>query len=143
MKTFTFDLTEPIEYSHKGELVQGTSITLYAPKPAQRKKAMKLKQVFFQSLPKSDGSERKTNEKESEIDGNMVLFIVAQSDADYADFIETGRSLLCDRNAKINDEEYLTTVTVDKLDLDDMETMIGQYVANFIVKSALKALGNG
>ncbi len=145
MKSFTFDLSEPLEYSRNGEVVLGEKIVLYAPKPAQRKKAMKLKQTFFQSLPKGDGSAQQNNkEKESEeIEGHMVLFIVAQSDADYAEFIETGRSLICDRNAKIDDAEYLTTFTMDKIDLDEMENMVGQYVANFIVRSALKALGNG
>jgi hypothetical protein len=145
MKTFTFDLTEPIEYSSGGELVSGTSITLYAPKPSQRKKAMHLKQIFFQAMseaaedakPNDDNADKKV----PEIEGGMLLVIIAQSKADYVEFIETGRSLICDKNAKINDAEYLTTVTMDKMDLDDMENLVGQYVANFIVKSALRALG--
>jgi len=144
VKTFEFTLSEPIEYSTKGEVREGTSITFYAPKANQRKKVMKLKQTFFQSLPKGDGTpqqEKQTPNEVPEIDGDAVLFIVAQSTADYAEFIEIGRSVICDRNAKIDDNEYLTVVTLDKVDIDEMEKMVGQYVANFIVKSALKSLG--
>jgi hypothetical protein len=51
MKTFQFDLEEPVEFSHGGEMVEGNSITFYAPKPNQRKKTTKLKQAFFRALP--------------------------------------------------------------------------------------------
>lgn len=143
MKSFKFDLPEPIMYATRGEPAEGTSITCYAPKPNQRKKVMKLKQMFFQSLPKSEGqtTEKQPTAEDTEITGDAVLFVVAQSNADYSEFIEIGRSILCEANAKVNDEEYLTTVLIDKLDLDVMEDLIGQYVANFIVKSALKSLG--
>lgn len=144
MKTFTFELSEPIEYSAQGELRDGKSITFYAPKPSQRKRVMKLKQAFFQSLPKATGTEapreKQTNTEDPEIDGDAVLLIIAQSDTDYAEFIETGRFVLCD-NGKIEDAVSLTSVTLDKVSMDDMEQMVGQYVANFIVKSALSSLG--
>ena len=143
MKSFQYELPDPIEYSVKGEQTFGSSITFYAPKPAQRKKTTKLKQTFFQSLPRGNESAKPEQAKDEtpEITGEAILALVASSTVDYSEFIELGRSLICDRNAKIDDVEFLTTALVDRIDIDILEDMIGQYVANFIVRSALKSLG--
>lgn len=146
MKTFDFYLEEPIEYASGGEVVSGSKITFYAPKPSQRKKVMKLKQLFFQALPKTSGTDVKAekpgdDDLDNEINGDAIIALVASSSADYAEFVELGRSLICDQNAKIDETVYLTTVLIDKVDVDTLESMVGQYIANFIVKSALKSLG--
>lgn len=146
MKTFDFVLDEPIDYVVGGEVTSGSRITFYAPKPSQRKKVMKLKQIFFQALPKTSSTDVKPekpsdNAADDDINGDAIIALVASSNADYAEFIELGRSLICDQNAKIDDVTYLTTVLVDKIDVDVLESMVGQYIANFIVKSALKSLG--
>jgi hypothetical protein len=76
-----------------------------------------------------------------EISGGEVLFLIAHSkESDYPAFIETGRSLVCDKVGKVDDTEWFTTVVADKLDIDILENMIGEYVANFIVRSSLKSL---
>lgn len=143
MKSFDFILDEPVEYAVKGETTTGNKITCYAPKPSQRTKAMKLKQTFFQAIPKNRPTNVEADKKSAEdqdITGNEVLFIVAQSEADYPAFIELGRSLICDKNAKIDDVEYITTAIIDKLEVETLEALVGDYVANFIVSSALKSL---
>ena len=141
MKSFTFDLEDELEFSHGGEMVSGSSVTFYAPKPNQRKKTTQLKQAFFRALP-TDGAESQgsKDDVEIEISGREVLFLIAQSDADYPQFIEVGRSLVCDKVGKVDDTEFFTTVLADKLTIDTLENMIGEYVANFIVRSALKSL---
>ena len=143
MKTFTFELEEPVEYSHGGDLVEGSSITFYAPKPNQRKKTTKLKQAFFRALPTDPNQANENQEKDEdfEIGGAEILFLIAHSkEADYPSFIETGRSLVCDKVGKVDDTEFFTTVVADKLDIDTLENIIGEYVANFIVRSSLKSL---
>lgn len=145
MKSFTFELSEPVSYSSKGEVTQGTSITFYAPSAAQRKKVTKLKQFFFRALPKEIDAEverdKTKNTEQAEITGEAIIALIAGSDADYSEFIELGRSLLCERNAKIDDIEFLTAPILDRISIDELENMVGQYVANFIVKSALMSLG--
>lgn len=141
MKSFVFELPEPLEYSTGGNVTDGTQITFYAPKPNQRKKTAQLKQAFFRALPKEGGGSNQDQKgDEFSIEGNEVLFVVAQSDSDYGQFIETGRSLICDKLGKVDDVEFFTTVMADKLDLDTLESMIGEYVANFILRSALQSL---
>jgi len=142
VKTFEFKFDEPIEFSHGGERVEGNSITFYAPKPKQRKKTGKLKQAFFRALP-TEGNENQSSHRneEVEISGAEVLFLVAHSkETDYPDFIETGRSLICDQVGKIDDTEYFTTFIADNIELDVLEEMIGEYIANFIVRSSLQSL---
>lgn len=145
MKSFEFELPEPIEYHVRGEVSLGNKVVFYAPKPAQMKRVTRLKQIFFRALPKSDSNERAErpdkSDIESEITGEAILTLVASSDADYPEFIDIGKALLCDKNGKIDDAEYLTNTLADKLDIYTVEQMVGQYVANFIVKSALKSLG--
>lgn len=139
MKSFVFELDEKVEYSHQGDQTEGSSVTFYAPKPNQRKKTTQLKQMFFRALP-TDGDADQKSEAEPDIKGTDILFLIAQSDADYPHFIEVGRSLVCDRTGKVDDVEFLTTVIADKLDIEVLEEMIGEYVANFIVRSALASL---
>lgn len=144
MKSFDFELPEPIEYHVKGEVSLGNRVVFYAPKPSQMKRVTRLKQIFFRSLPKTDSVKSVDRDKQDatdEITGDAILALVASSDADYPEFIEVGRMLICDRNAKIDDAEYLTTALADKLEINTIEEMVGQYVANFIVKSALRSLG--
>jgi hypothetical protein len=133
-------LLEPVEFSHGGDVVEGSSITFYAPKPNQRKKTTKLKQAFFRSLP-TEGEATGEKPEELEISGTEVLFLIASSkEADYTEFIEIGRSLVCDKVGKVDDVENFTTFIADKLDIDVLENIIGDYVANFIVRSSLKSL---
>lgn len=131
-----------MEFSHGGDMVTGNSITFYAPKPNQRKKTTVLKQMFFRALPKSGdvATGDASPADDEDIKGKDILFLIAQSDADYPQFIEVGRSLVCDKVGKVDDVEYLTTSLADKLDIDTLESMIGEYVANFIVRSALAKL---
>ncbi len=140
MRTFDFSLDEPVEYSHGGDSVEGNSITFYAPKPNQRKKTTKLKQAFFRALP-TDQNAPDDKPEEVDISGAEILFLIAHSnETDYPDFIETGRSLVCDKTGKVDDAEFFTTVIADRLDIDVLENIIGEYVANFIVRSSLKSL---
>ncbi len=141
MKTFVFELEEPVEYASGGEQTEGSSITFYGPKPNQRKRTTKLKQSFFRALPKPDADAVDTKQPDDfTISGKEVLFLIAQSDADYPDFIETGRSLVTDKVGKVEDAEWFTTVVADRLETEVLEQIIGEYVANFIVSSSLKSL---
>ena len=121
-------------------MVTGTHVVFYAPKPNQRKKTTKLKQMFFRALPKDGEPDGKQPDENPDIKGRDILFLIAQSEADYTDFIEVGRSLVCDKVGKVDDVEFFTTVMADKLDINVLEAMIGDYVANFIVKSAMDSL---
>lgn len=144
MKTFEFEFEEPIEYAHKGEVTLGHKVVFTAPKSNQRKKTTKLKQMFFRAIASIQGDEPnkpETNDvnKNPDIEGDKLLILMAQSDVDYTDFIETGRSLICDGVGKVDDVEPFTVFMADKLGIDELELMVGEYVANFILRSALKS----
>lgn len=142
MKTFTFKLEDPVEYSSGGNMVEGNEIVFSAPKPNQRRKTTKLKQAFFRALPK-EGEEDPDKKKDEDtvIRGAEVLYIIAQSDiADYPDFIETGRTLICDDVGKIDDIGVFNVTVADRLPIEVLEEIIGEYVANFIVRSAIRSI---
>jgi hypothetical protein len=153
MKTLEYRLTQPIEYSDQGEMVPGEVLVLTAPKGNQRKEITKLKQTFFRAI--SSGNESlseeqievakdKRSESESEeieINSDEVLFIVMQSSSvDYADFIEIGRKVILGGICKIDGVKTVNAVIVDRLSVEDLENLIGSYVAFFIVSSAMKSM---
>ena len=143
MKTFEFELEEPIEYGVGGNVATGSKVVMYAPKAKQRKKTGQLKQMFFRALPTDGDADADVKEgAESEITGDMILFLIAQSAEDYTDFIEVGKSLICDGNAKIDDLEKFNAAHAEMLSIDDLDRMVGGYVAHFIVRSALNSIRN-
>jgi len=142
VKTFDYELEETLEYGVGGNVAQGSKIHFYAPKAKQRKKTGQLKQMFFRALPTDGNSEDVQQGKEDDVTGEMILFLIAQSDQDYTDFIEIGKTLICDGNAKIDDIEKFTAGHAELVTIDDLEQMVGEYVAHFIVRSALNSIKN-
>lgn len=153
MKTLEYRLAQPIEYSDQGEMVPGEVLVLTAPKGNQRKDITKLKQTFFRAI--SSGNESPTPEQieeakgkrgevedsELEINSDEVLFIVMQSSSvDYADFIEIGRKVLIGGICKIDGVKTVNAVIIDRLSVEELENLIGSYVAFFIVSSAMKSM---
>lgn len=144
MKELEFHLEEPLEYAHDGDPATTEEITLKAPKTRQRKTVGKLKQYFFRALPKdqTDDDEKKQDQPQDEVEikGDEIIFLIAQSDVDYTDFIEQGRKLMLSGTAEVAPGVPLTDVLIDRMSIDDVDRMIGEYVATFIVRSALKSV---
>lgn len=142
MNTMTFTFDTPIEVAHKGDMISCSYIEFVAPKANQRKKTTKLKQMFFQAITAAatpSAEQKSGNADKSDIKGYELLIIMAQSHVDYTDFIETGRSVVCDGVGKLDGVEPFTAPIADNLDADVLENIIGDYVANFILRSALKS----
>ena len=153
MKTLEYRLAQPIEYSDQGEMVPGEVLVLTAPKGNQRKDITKLKQTFFRAITSTNdpaNSEQieeakekrdEVEESELEINSDEVLFVVMQSSSvDYADFIEIGRKVLIGGICKIDGVKTVNSVIIDRLSVEELENLIGAYVAFFIVSSAMKSM---
>lgn len=139
----TFEFESPIEVAHGGEVISCNRIEFTAPKASQRKKTTKLKQMFFRAVTGSADArpniDKADKPKKDDLNGAELLIVMAQSDVDYVDFIEVGRSLVCENVGKLDGVEPFTVHIADNLDSDVLESIIGEYVANFILRSALKS----
>ena len=62
------------------------------------------------------------------------------SDIDYCKYVETFRELLINEICYLPNAIKLTSPLFDKLSLDDTDTLLGEYLANFLLASQLKKL---
>lgn len=145
MKTeITYTLQTPIKYAHKGEQEEGSFVILKAPTSRNMKECADLKQAFFRALPKpgSSGENDSTVDTEDEgIPGDAIMaMIMVSNDVELATVLATGRELLTSGVALVEGEEKLTKPLLDSMSADDLEGMIGEYMGNFILASALQRL---
>jgi len=137
-----YTLSTPIEYAYRGEQVEGTFVTMKAPTSRNMSECAALKQAFFRALPQDDTVEADAREEgEAEITGEGIMTLITMSkDVELATVLVTGRELLTSGVALVEGEEKLTKPLLDKISQDDLEGMVGEYMANFILASALQRL---
>jgi len=140
-KQITYTLETPLEYAHKGDLQETTFVTLDAPTSRNMTECAALKQAFFRALPKSGEVEVESDGGDAELTGEAVMMLITMSpDVELSSVLVTGRELLSSGIAKLGGEEKVTKPILDKLSMDDLSGMIGDYMANFILASALRGL---
>jgi len=140
-KDKVIELDAPLEYAQKGEMLTGTFITLLAPTSKNMNECATLKQAFFRALPKSGSAtmEVEDSDQDSDVTGDAVMTMISMSqDVELASVLVTGRELLTSGVALIEGEEKLTKPLADKLSQDDLEKLVGEYIATFIIASALR-----
>lgn len=154
MKTLEYKLSQPVEYADQGEQVEGEVLVCTAPKGKHRKDVTKLKQMFFRSMPgieeisdsQKEAAEARKSETEGDdfdINGEEVLFVIMQSTrVEYDEFIELGRKLIANGLCKVDGVKEANSVILDRLPVEELEKLIGEYVAFFIMKSAMKSIQN-
>jgi len=141
-KEITVTLTQPIEYAKGGELEAGTFVTLAAPTSRNMTECATLKQAFFRALPKTGEVEAEdSGQGDAVINGEAIMTLITMSkDVELGSVLLTAKELLTSGVALVEGEEKLTKPLFDKLSQDDMELLVGEYLANFILASALQRL---
>jgi len=141
-KEITFTLSEPVKYGDKsGELQEGAFLTLLPPTSKNMAECAALKQAFFRALPK-DGqmqAEADAADSNAEVTGDAVMTLIAMSkDVELASVLTIGRELLTSGVALVDGEVKMTKPIADTMSQDDLESAIGEYIATFIIASALR-----
>ena len=143
-KFIDFNLTTPISYAYKGEMQEGGFITLNAPTSKNMKECAELKQAFFRALPKNQGAvqaEPTKDEEDAELTGDAIMGLISMSDnVELSVVLATARELFSSGLAMVEGETKVTKPILDSLTLDDLECMVGEYLAVFILASALKKM---
>ena len=100
---------------------------------AERKKAKKAK--------KTPNTVPKKEPEDDAMDAETILTIMmASSDIDYADCLACVIEILkAEELALIDGEARVTDSFLDQLPLEELENIAGEYLANFITPSALRA----
>lgn len=139
-------LTTPLKYSIGGGFEDANELILKAPSNKHRRQASLLKQGFFRALKGSaDASGNvETNAtasaSEHETTGDEIVTAIMMSDVDYGKYVESFRELLINDACFVAESIKLTSPLFDSLSLDDTDTLLGEYLANFLLASQLRKL---
>lgn len=143
-KEIIYTLEQPLPYAKAGVMIEGSFIALMAPTSKNMSECAFLKQAFFRALPKTTAAEQAANAgeaDESDITGAGIITIITMSkDVDLAGVLITAKELFTSGVAMVDGEVKLTKPLLDAMSQDDLEAMTGEYMANFILASALRKL---
>lgn len=138
---FVFELDEPLEYAYKGDPAEATFITLLAPTSKQMDHCAFLKQAFFRAIPRDIEEKDEEEDKSDPVTGAGIMQLILMSrDVDFGPVLITGRELLTSGVALIEGETKLNKPLAEKLGMDVLEKMVGEYMANFILASELQKM---
>lgn len=137
-----FMLTTPFDYSKGGEQLTAEFIVCTAPSSNQMKECAFLKQAFFRALPDGDSeASGEADPDDLDMSGSDVMMMIAQSDGvKLSDVLEVGWKLIGSGVALVDGEQKLTEPLIKKMSLDDLESLIGDYIVNFVIASSLKRM---
>lgn len=141
-----FVLSSPIEYTNKGELVETNQIVLYAPTNDIKQDELKsrLRQGFVKSMFELQQKMKQTEETDAPTDGKMsgdtILMMLYASDIDIVAYKRLFRELIIAGAGKI-DGITIGSNVYDRINTDDRDRMLGEYIAGFIPLSLAKPHG--
>jgi len=139
-----FNLSTPIEYHAKGNLEQSYELVLKAPSNRVGRQCNQLKQGFMRALKSlADGSgevKTETDANGKEIKADEIIQVLQMSSIDYADYVDTFKSLITNKMAEVVDGVFLTIPMFENLSIDDTDKMLGEYLESFLLTSQLKKL---
>lgn len=144
----TFKLNVPFEYAVNGSVSTASLLVLKAPSNKQRFQRAKLKEFFYIAFNESR-TETTTAPTEEPKD---VVVTEPPTEAMFADYVlqtlyssdkvkmvevieEFKQLLLSDGVCKVEGEVNLTQALYDKMDADDADRLIGEYLGAFILAS--------
>lgn len=139
---FEYQLNQPLEYHSGGAVVEAKTLLCVAPSMNQLNQTAKLKQGFFKALKNAQQSRNQAQETQApadvDLNADMVMGILYMGDIDLVDYFNDFKSLLINGVCKIDGLVDLSAHNLNKMAISDLEQLLGQYIANFLIPSWLK-----
>jgi hypothetical protein len=150
-----FKLSSKLQYQHNGDFADCEHLDIFAPTRSQFSEVIKLKQGYFKAqgevaaryMPLMKNIEeiksqlKKEDEQEQQsIDAQakQIIEAIYTSDIDIEEYFKQFK-LLCVKGAvKTPLGTAITELLLDKLSINDLERLLGEYLAFFIVGSTAK-----
>ena len=148
----TYKLSGPLEYAHKGEMISSDFIEFKSPNSENMQLVCKLKQMVMRAMREAQSSTKNVSEEElksaksksDEMTGPQLIALILMSEkVDYYEFFATGKQLITCGVGHLGGEQKLNQPLVEKLPAEEVENIIGEYVATFILASYLRSLDQG
>lgn len=140
MSEVRYELKHQFGYAYKGEMQQAMFVTMTAPSFKQVDKVAPLKQALMAAIRDiqevATGSTDKSDAR-GEITGQEVMQLLYQGKGSVATVMSHARQLFISGIALIDGETKFSLALLDEVSLDDVEGMLGEYMAAFIVPSLM------
>jgi len=153
MNEIHFELEHPVKYSHGGTEQEGGFITLVEPSMKLLSKTTPFKSAFYAASVKmsssDDGDDSGDDDNDGDNEGNeasakkmtgtMVMGILHAYTKDMSSLLNKAMKLFCIKGvASVEGEVDMTMAILETMHPDDFENMLGEYLVNFTLASALK-----
>lgn len=138
-----YELKHPFEYAYKGDVQTASFIELSAPSYKTMSHFVPIKQAFTSAVQEltttMSGTETSDapKDEDSSVDGAQVLAIMYQWKGEMSAVYLHAEQLFKSGVALVDGETKLTSELLNKMDFSDVESMLGDYIANFIAASLL------
>ena len=146
IKEFDFPLNTKIEYSLEGNTEEATLIKLTSPTSKNMSHCAILKQAFFRAINDLSGDgvdldDLDDSSSGDEMDSSSIIQIMYMSKSvEMNKILITARELFSSGIARVDGVVNLTKPLIDLMSQDDMEGMLGEYLANFTLSSVLSKM---
>lgn len=142
MNQIQFTLTTPVKFSFEGEDTDGTFITLTEPSIKQLKYVAAFKKAFFQCAERAssnvDANQIKDDSDKEKITGDVIMTLLYSHYPDMEQLFGIAKKLFMSIGiAQVEGITDFNQSIYDTMTIVDFENMLGTYLVNFILQSAL------
>ncbi len=134
-------LTTPLQYSVNGQFEDSHELILKAPSANRRRQCNELRQGFMKGMMgmsnNSSDVKKADEDKKEELKPGDIVTVLMMSDVDFGKYVETFREVLTSGACEVVEGVKLTNPLFDKLSLQDQDTLLGEYLSNFLLASQL------
>lgn len=146
MLEFEYTLKQPVEYQSQGEHVTGDKIIVSAPNYSNRIEAAQLEQFITKAIEerqrldtseskndKEDSNENLTEHEEREEQAKLIKTILLVSSANYESILSIFEKIIVSGSMKFTDGTKINQQIVQKFSYNDINDLLGKYVAFFLL----------
>lgn len=143
---FVFKLSNQIHFHKGGDVVYIDKIILKAPSAKNRHYTTRLRQTFTQAIKdmtQTETSNKSSTEKpqaKTNIDGISVIAFLMMSKIDLNICYDDFKEILLNGCAFVDKDAPFNELLYEQLVDDDLELMLGEYIANFLIPSWTKQM---
>ena len=136
-----YELKKSISHPKQGDAVAINKIFLHCPSASNRFYTTKLKQAFMRAIQSMDKGrsdapqQAPTDAGLNEIDGIQVAALLMMSMVDLNDCYDDLKEILIHGGAFLEPGKPLGLMHFEQLCDDDLELILGEYIANFLIPS--------
>lgn len=140
--SFHFTSKTAFKYQQDGQNLESNELLLIAPSYKTRKHTNVLKQLFFRAA-KSFGEankSKKAGNDDDELKAEDIVLMLNASSIDMNDVYDAFEKVLLSGHCKIEGEIDLRQHHLDTMDIEDVEEILGRYLADFLLASWMSKL---